>query len=158
MTERKVFMNSENIATFVCPECQRIKNADVSKYKEINKAVRVKCRCSCGHTYTVLLERRRFYRKEARLSGSYLFGPRQIRAPMMVKDLSRTGLRFEMKIKRELKIGDKITVEFQLNDANKTLVKKESVIRSIVDPYVGVEFCAPDATDASTQALAFYLF
>lgn len=60
----------------------------------------------------------------------------------MVKDLSRSGLGFESKVKNELRIGDKLLVEFRLNDKNKTLIIKEVVIRAMPGVHVGTEFTA----------------
>lgn len=158
MTEKKVFINSENMATFVCPECQKTIIKDVAKYKDINRAVRVKCRCSCGHHYSVLLERRRFYRKEANLPGVVIFGPKNARGPMIVKDLSRSGLKFELRLRENLKVGDKLFVEFKLDNKQNSVIKKEVVIKSVAGFKVGAEFCSMAPSELSTQALNFYLF
>ncbi|MCP4109153.1 MAG: PilZ domain-containing protein, partial [Desulfobacteraceae bacterium] len=147
-----------NIATFVCPECQKTILKDVSKYKHINKAVRVKCRCSCGHHYSVLLERRKFYRKEANLPGVFIHGPKKFRSPMTVKDLSRRGLKFQLKAGQNFQVGEKLFVEFKLDDRQQSLVKKEIVVKSMIGSSVGAEFCSMSPSDPSTQALHFYLF
>ena len=64
----KVFINSENMATFACPSCKKTKTIDASKYKNTEKAVKVKCKCKCGHAYVAIFERRMFFRKETNLS------------------------------------------------------------------------------------------
>jgi Zn ribbon nucleic-acid-binding protein len=158
MAEKKVFMDSQNMATFVCPECQKAKTIDVSQYKDIDKAVRVKCRCACGHSYTVLLERRKFYRKEADLPGIYNLPAKKRKGNMLVKNLSRNGLKLELTRPESFKIGDKLVVEFRLNDSKKTLITQEVVVRSIEGKYIGTEFCSMNPTDPANKALAFYLF
>ena len=156
MEEKKVFMNEKNIATFVCPKCQKIKTADVSEYKDIDRAVRVKCRCSCRHSYSVLLERRKYYRKMTDLPGVYLFEG-EYRTPMTVKDLSRNGLKFELKGKRHLMVGDTLFVEFPLDDGKKTFIRKEIVIKMVTGRLIGAEFCDIMPGNPVDKAIGFYL-
>lgn len=153
--ERKVFITKENKATFVCPKCQRMHTGDVSEYKDIDRAVRIKCKCGCGHVYSVLLERRKYYRKKTDLPGVYIFG--EFRTPMRVRDISRTGLKFELKGKRHLMPGDKLVVEFPLNDEKKTFIQKEIVIKTVNGLLVGTEFCEVTPGDPMDKAIGFYL-
>jgi hypothetical protein len=67
----KVFITSNNTATFVCPQCGNVTTTDVSKFAATNKKITVKCHCNCGHHFTVSLEKRRQYRKVTDLSGMY---------------------------------------------------------------------------------------
>ncbi len=62
-----------NIATIhlECPECGRAETMDVSKYRKLDKEIKGNVKCSCGHTYPFVLERRRFFRKETNLSGIF---------------------------------------------------------------------------------------
>lgn len=157
-TEKKVFMTSDNMATFVCPKCEKAKTVDVSQYKNINKAVRVKCRCTCRHTYTVLLERRKHFRKKTKLFGQYYFGSPKNRGLMTVTDISRTGLKFEVSVTPHFKIGDTLFVDFELDDSHKTLIKKEVIVRSINGLRIGVEFRYLDPDDYYNNKIGFYLF
>jgi len=156
MAINKVFMNEENKATFVCPECERAKTVDVSKYKDIKRAVRVKAKCKCGNQYSVLLERRKYYRKETKLPG-YVYGESDNKGPMTVKDLSRFGIKFELGSKRFLFVGDKVVVEFELDDGHKTLIKKEVKIVSLSGNLIGAEFCNMGNVDLADRRLGFYL-
>lgn len=63
MTEKvkKVFINNDNMATFVCPTCKRQTTADVAEYKDIDKAVRIQHTCSCGHSQTVLFGKKEIF-------------------------------------------------------------------------------------------------
>ncbi len=141
MTEKKVFMNSNNMATFVCPKCAKAKLMDVSEYKDIQKAVKVRCKCSCGHSYVVLLERRMFYRKETDLSGRFVNTATGVEGTIRVRNLSRTGLKFEPEDVSALSPGDPLTLEFWLADESR--IQKEVVVRTIAENLVGAEFIHP---------------
>lgn len=150
------------MATFVCPECKKAVTKDLSSHKDIDKVVKVNCKCPCGHQYLVLLEKRGFYRKVADLPGIFIYGPEQLSAAMTVKDLSRTGIKFDIEAAPPLKKGDTIFVEFQLDNPQKTLFQKEVVVRTITGgSQIGAKFCSVDidhTSDPATRALNFYLF
>ncbi|MDJ0914257.1 MAG: PilZ domain-containing protein [Desulfobacterales bacterium] len=154
----KVFVSSDNMATFVCPQCENTARVDVSKYNVIDKGVRIKCKCRCGHVYRVSLEKRKLYRKPTNLVGSYtqiMDGEEVDRGTMSVKDVSRTGLKLKLNVARNFKIGDKLVVEFHLDDKARSHIRKMVIIRNLDGPFVGVQF---DAIDAHDRALGFYLF
>lgn len=159
MTEQKVFINNYSKASFTCPNCKKRKLLNVSGYRNIREEVKITHRCSCGHTYTLLLERRRFPRKNVRLTGAYVWNER--RRKMMIRDMSRGGVRIELKQRERFKIGDKLFIEFSLDDTRRTLIQKEVIVRNIRGPYIGAEFCAPiietSADRASTKAIASYM-
>jgi len=160
--EQKVFINNDNMATFVCPKCRKSTTADVSEYKDINKAVRIQHTCACGHSHTVLLERRKFYRKDVDIPGTYTVKGNSVAKAMTVKDLSRSGLKFELHEKEDLKVGDRISVAFRLDNPQKTLIEKDVEIRTISDLNVGTEFCSRDSKNpidkAYDIAIGYYTF
>ena len=144
MTIKKVFVNNNNQAIFVCPKCEKAKTADVSRYKKLRQSVRVKYACKCGHVCSVLLERRQYYRKETYLSGVYELRTGNLKNTMIIKDISPTGLRFEITSKRDFNIGNNLIVEFKFDDDDdSTAVNKEVFVRSICDNMIGVEFHFP---------------
>lgn len=156
MTKRKVFINADNQATFVCPECQRSSVRDVSQYTHIDKAVRVKCQCECGHSYFVSLERRKHYRKEISLPG--IFKSQAIgRGQMTIKDISRFGLKFEVKSGRCPYLDEVVIVEFYLDDSHNTFISKEAVIKKVHNMTVGAEFCSINSSNQADRRLGFYL-
>ncbi|WP_207678232.1 PilZ domain-containing protein [Desulfonema magnum] len=122
---------------------------DVSKYKDINKAVAIEHFCKCGHYSKVLLERRKFQRSQINIPGIYTLneGNKKIRGAMTVKDLSRAGLKFELDVERDIRAGDRMFAEFHLTDV---IVKKEVFIRKISGRTVGSEFCSRD-TESETD-------
>ncbi len=148
MALKKVFITSNNLATFVCPECQNSRTRNVAQYKDIETAVKVKCKCPCGHTYNVLLERRKDLRKSMDLPGTYSSQTQEgVRGTMVVKNLSRSGMNLEMNMKMAFQIGERLNIEFNLDDSQRSLIRKEVIIRSIRGTNIGVEFTTKDHYD-----------
>jgi hypothetical protein len=157
MTE-KVYITSKQMATFVCPKCQRSKTVDVSKFANLDKIVKVNVKCPCGFAYTSILEKRKRYRKETNLPGSYIhfIDGRQVgKGLMTVKDLSTTGMKLKIITGHNCTVGDVIQVEFYLDNTQRTLIRKKVIIRNIKGADVGTEFAITEAVD---KALGFYLF
>ena len=153
----KVYITAENKATYICPQCEKTKTVDVSKYARMNQTVKVKSRCSCGHKWTAVLEKRKQYRKGANLSGIYIYvveGKEKDRGTMTVMDLSAGGLKLRLEVNRDLKIGDVLKVEFKLDDKKQTLIRKTVVIRNVSAPFYGAAFKDADTYD---PVLGFYL-
>ncbi len=157
----KVFVTENNMAVFECPQCNIAKSVDVSRYKDIRQVVRIKVKCPCGHSYKVVLERRKHFRKDVNFSGSYTHTLPDYKADkggMTEKDLSRSGVKIKLNVERDFKIGDILSLEFSLNDKHRSLIKKDAVIRKISNSYLGLEFNSVDSSDPSDKALGFYLF
>ena len=158
---QKVFVTGTNMVVFECPECAKSKTADVSKYKDLRQVVRLKVKCPCGHSYKVILERRKYYRKDVNFSGTYthVFSDyREDKGGMTVKDLSNSGVKIKLNVEKDFKIGDILSVEFSLNDKQRSLIKKDAVIKKISNSYVGLEFNSIDSSDPSDKAIGFYMF
>jgi len=157
MTE-KIYISNTKMATFVCPKCQKSKTVNVSKYAHLDKKVKVSVRCPCGYAYISILEKRKRYRKETNLPGSYrrLINGKQVGGGLMiVKDLSTIGMKLQIDADNDLDVGDVIQVEFHTDDAQRAFIKKKVIIRSINGPAVGTEFAPTEGID---KALGFYLF
>ena len=157
MTE-KVYVTSKQMATFICPKCQKSKTVNVSKYANLDKIVKVKVTCPCGYGYTSILEKRKKYRKETNLPGSFvrLVDGRPAGGGLMkVKDLSTSGLKININTQHNCIVGDVVLVEFSLDDSHRTLIKKKVIVRNIVGRNIGTEFAPTEPID---KALGFYLF
>ncbi|MDY6790710.1 MAG: PilZ domain-containing protein [Thermodesulfobacteriota bacterium] len=157
----KVFVAENHMAVFECPQCKIAKRVDVSKYKDIHQVVRIKVKCPCGHSYKVVLERRKYFRKDVNFPGTYthvLPDYREDKGAMTVKNLSRAGVKIKLNAEKDFKIGDILTVEFRLNDQQRSFIKKKVVIKKISDLYLGVEFGSVDSSDPSDKAIGFYMF
>ena len=154
----KVYITSKQMATFICPKCQKSKTVNVSKYANLDKIVRVTVTCPCGHAYTSILEKRKKYRKETNLPGAYLRvveGKKIGNGLMRVRDLSNTGMKLQINGEHDCTIGDVLEVEFRLDDTHRTLITKRVIIRNIMGSYIGTELAPTEAVD---KALGFYLF
>ncbi len=162
-----VFVNKDNTACFVCPACNKARILNISKYDYLKKAYIIKCKCPCGHTYSVKLEKRQYYRKKVNVYGQYTkikFNDktnryeRQHKGTVLIKSISRTGIRMGlMATDNDLKIGDKLILEFRIDDTKGTLIKKTASIMWINPPDIGLEFDKTESFTPSDQAIAFYL-
>jgi len=177
----RVYISSDNTADFICPVCDKHKTLDVSKYKNIRRSVLLKYKCQCGHSFSVFLERRQGgHRKETDLFGTYkcfFWGQGARTGRMVVIDVSLSGMRFKLRqtdsniiqhspstgteefvgtkgpTDADLNVDDTVWAEFHLDDRKKSLIKQETMIRWINDPYVGVEFTSKN----SDSVLGFYM-
>jgi predicted RNA-binding Zn-ribbon protein involved in translation (DUF1610 family) len=154
---QKVFITTKNTATFVCPECGNTSIANVSKYAAIDKKVTVNCKCICGHQFKVSLEKRRQYRKATNLPGVYYYerGHGDVdKGNMRVVDISSNGLKLKFSVERHFDGGERLRVEFHLDDKRHTLIKKEVIVRNTFNNLVGTSFSPHEGDDPS---LGFYL-
>jgi len=147
---RKTYVTDDDKATFICEICDHAKIADVSRYKDIGKALTVKCKCKCGHQFEVTLEKRGMVRKAVNLAGTYIhISPLgdKIEGHMTVRNLSRKGLQLELNKDHSFQIGDTLDVDFRLNDAGRSPVLKTVVVRNINGRRIGTEFAEAEAFD-----------
>lgn len=129
---------------FLCPACNKMTTLIVSDYIELETIVHVACECLCGYSQTAFLERRRYQRKEITLPGifsRYREGRRVEKKPIVVMELSLSGMRFSPHMEPGFVIGDAIWIKFNLNNYEKSLIKKEAMVVNIrPEKQVGVEF------------------
>lgn len=154
---KKTYVTDDNKATFICDICQHAKIADVSRYKDIGKALTVKCKCKCGHEFEVTLEKRSMLRKPVNLAGTYThissLGDK-IEGPMIVRNLSRKGMQLELSTDHDFQVGDALDVDFRLDDASRSQVLKAAIVRNVIGRRLGTEFSEVDAFD---KMLGLYL-
>lgn len=156
MAER-AYTTSDHKTTVICPQCDKSKTVDVSKLVCTNKTIRIKAACSCGHKWTLELEKRRLYRKAVNLAGTYEHikkGKVIDRGSMKVVDLSFNGVKIKLNVERDFQTGDQLDIEFHLDDSKRTPKKKRISVRNISGPYIGASFRPDEAYDS---VLGFYL-
>jgi hypothetical protein len=61
----KLYADENGLLLLVCPKCSDVQNGHKQEYRP------VKIQCKCGNTYNVIVERRRFSRKETSFEGIY---------------------------------------------------------------------------------------
>jgi len=158
---QKVFISSDNTITFKCPKCNQPRTVDMSNFKNLEKAERVKVKCACGNTYYALIEKRKQFRKKTNFPGTFthiVSGIPKDKGTLLVTNVSRTGLKIKLNSKREFFVGDNIIVEFHLDDRNRSLIKKECVIKKILGLEFGIEFISVHPSDPNDRAIGFYMF
>ena len=156
MIER-AFITSQNTAKLECPNCQRSRIIDASKYSKLDRKIKIRVRCPCGNKFAVLLERRMQYRKETDISGSfihYIDGKVSGRGLMTVCNLSFTGMKLRIDFEYQFSVGDLLEVRFLLDNPQRTLMHKKVIVKNIKMPYVGTEFHFSEGDD---KELGFYL-
>ena len=116
MAER-VFLNSDNIAQFVCPQCKKLWKKDLSALQNPTQNVVFNCKCPCGHAFPVVLERRQYHRRETNLGGAFIHDRKQTRGIIVVKNISLGGLGFELTNDYRIASGDVVLVRFNLDDS-----------------------------------------
>jgi hypothetical protein len=119
--------------------------------------VRVNIKCRCGHAFRAVLEKRRRYRKNTKLPGTYSYERSDgsvDKGIMQVVDISSSGMKLKLNVGRTFKVGDKLKVEFNLDDPQHTLIDKIVIVKNVSDAHVGVAFREREGDDPS---LGFYL-
>ena len=146
-TERRVFLNDRGEGTFICPACEKGVIRDLNQFADTHTAVRLKCKCSCGNVYRVLVERRRHFRKSTNLVGmfSYTQGRgRPVKGLIRIRDISQSGVRFSVNNIPEFTVGDKLIIEFTLDDDERSQIREEGIVRRIHSNMVGLSFKTTD--------------
>ena len=68
LEEIRIYATSD-VATFVCPKCDKSRKADLTKLLSLEAEIKINCKCKCGYNFKAIIERRKFFRKEVELSG-----------------------------------------------------------------------------------------
>ena len=148
-----VYVNQDDSATLLCPNCGLSKTANVAKFKARKDPLKI--RCKCGSTFYVAFEFRRAHRKETNLRGYYSRLPACTESHgMLVENVSLTGIGFAVSAPHNLIKGAEVRVKFRLDDANRSEIEKDVVVRVVKDKYLGCEFLERALFD---KALGFYL-
>jgi len=151
MKEKMIYVNANNTATIVCDSCGKWKTVNVASYVNLNKPVKI--RCSCKAVFSVSFEKRKFYRKQVDLYGTYSMQDK-VDVPIFIKDISFGG--FGFKINRgTVENGDTLSVEFVLDDKARSKISEDVIVRNVKDRFIGVEFVSP--SEHTKKVLGFYL-
>ena len=152
----KVSMDNENSAVIRCPECKKSWKKDLSQVKDRPNNIRINCNCPCGCTFQVLLEaqaqpqqaadsspddKRRHKRKVAVLTGGFMHDRSKRRGVIYIKNISRSGVGFELSSDQFMHVGDRLSLKFNLDDPDRSFLYKEVIVKKIQGKYVGAEFC-----------------
>lgn len=142
-SEHRVFINDQGQGSFICPACNKGVIRELDEFLEIPHAVRLKCKCNCGHVYRVLVERRRHFRKPVNLMGMFFFQNHRghpVKGLIKVHDISQSGIRFSVNSVPDFKVGDKLTIEFTLDDEDRSQVREVGTVKRIHTNMIGLAF------------------
>jgi hypothetical protein len=173
---QKVFVGPDKKVVLSCPACARSKSVDVTKYFSSDGPVkltyRFKCencecghkdcetcpreKCSLGHKNIVRLERRKNVRKATRLPGTFQFGKTRPQ-DIVVIDISRHGVRFELSPTFEFPTGSSGLIDFRLDDQKTTPVLKEGKVLRVANNQAVFLFSEIESYSAADKAIGFYL-
>ena len=154
MSIGRVYAKNGEKVVFICPFCGAHHEEPIPIGQEPHEKIITSC--PCGNAYTVQIESRKFYRKQTCLEGIYKkLTPPPLSGQIYVIDISAHGCRFDASIGHRLKPGDHIGIAFNLDDAQRRLIKKEATVRSVEGRYVGCQFIHDNG--AYDPNLGFYL-
>lgn len=150
----KVYIDAKGAVFFVCPNCSKVKQEQAQAYQNTQGPFHIQCKC--GHVYDVEIEFRGSIRKRAGLDGIYISAASPDNwGKMIVKNISVQGCGFETMKANQLHPDDEIKMEFSLDDAKNTLIRKRAFVRSVYKKYVGCKFVEPSG--GFDPELGFYL-
>lgn len=139
----RVFLNDEKEGTFICPACNNGVIKHLGAYFQAPKAIRLKCKCKCGHVYRALVERRRIFRKPVNFSGTYYYSSGEVtsrKGPIRVLDISQFGLQFSLNSTPTFNVGDRIIVEFIMDERSQYKIREMGIVKDIRTNKVGMQF------------------
>jgi len=160
--EKTVLLNKNNEAVLVCDKCGTFHKIDESLYRSGDmKRILIECQ-KCQRRYSVLVNLRRHYRKGISLQGTYNIvekaggiGIAGGMARITIQDMSKSGLGFKTNGPARLMVGDVLKLNFRLDNANRSSVEKNAIVRRVFTDIVGVEFTKH--IDERDPDLAFYM-
>ncbi len=142
-----------------CPKCGRQEAIAPVVFEKMGAVLRVNCPCNCS--FRIIREMRHTYRKAVRLEGLFAQDVSDLNkmavvnvwGPMVVTNISKTGLKFTADKASLLRNGDRVHLRFYLDNSAKTLIKKSAQVISIQGDTAGCEFLGSDRYDVT---LGFY--
>lgn len=148
------WINREKVVTIICPDCKKSKIINISNNNLPNNSDKAKCKCICGHSFTAILKEN-LYKKKIDLPGKFISGNQQTRGLLTIIDISNQDLLIKLNVKHKFIPGDKLLLEFNLDDKFNSLVKKAVTIRAINGIYVNAKFCSIEHYDRLGPYLLF---
>ena len=145
--EKRVFINDSGEGTFICPACNKGVIKDLREFSDAQSVVRLKCKCSCGNIYRVLVERRGHFRKPVSLVGMFFFQDSQghpVKGLIKVEDISQSGIRFSVNSIPDFKVGEKLTIEFTLDDEEHSQIREVGTVQRIQTNIIALAFKTTD--------------
>lgn len=151
----KLFVHDKPSALLVCPVCGFVRELDVSKYPHLGGKT-VNARCRCNSVLSISFDFRNQIRRQVMLDGSFTIlepGMDDTSGSITIHNISKKGIGFSVLGGYEPMVGQRVHLEFHLDDRKHSLVEKDCIVRSVRGDVVGCEF----ENDDLGTALGFYL-
>lgn len=153
MKEPKLYIDEAGQGFFECPHCGKQVKFDTSAFQGLSSGVKVKC--PCGEEFKVCFGLRKGRRKQSFFRGHYVkLSQGKERGRIRVRDVSVGGIRFTTWNAHDLKEGDKILVQFALEDRRDSEIERTATVRWVKDMTIGCQFTDHRVMDAG---LGFYV-
>ena len=142
----KIYVREDKTAVLNCPHCGRQKAIQTDTLR--GHKLKLKVKCSCNETFTVNLEFRKKVRKKVYLYGTYINHSRNgSSGDVRIINVSVGGLEFTSLDKQDFKVGDELTVKFNLDDEHQFEISKDVIVLEIRQRSVGCKFGTPSKLD-----------
>jgi predicted RNA-binding Zn-ribbon protein involved in translation (DUF1610 family) len=136
-------LTQDNQTLIECPRCGFQKVINVAKFFKRSNAGNFVSKCKCGYTSNVVMERRKFERHFFDAKGSVLrerIKGKPESSGITVKDLSRSGVKFDTEKNEVLETDENIIITFEFSDNRKTFFIKEATVRNVKGKTIRAEF------------------
>ncbi len=139
MSVIKIHVNHNKEGEITCPKCSKMKTISATPQLLTKRAIKVKC--SCGHSFSVSLDYRRFFRRNVGIPGVlYQAESTKLLCNVTITSLSVSGIGFSTKSLHNIYINSAFEIEFKLDDDSDATIREAIVIRRINGLSVGAEF------------------
>jgi len=149
---KKVYVDKNNEAFVICPECGFEKNVDATNFRNMKNEVKGKCKCSEGFDFT--LEYRKHYRKKVQLPCEYIVQKKGEKGEAIIRELSVTGIQFETLRPHKIFIDDILDVKFKLDNQLRSEIRRFAKVIWVKNRNVGAQFAE---TQFYGKDIGFYM-
>jgi len=150
--EKVCFVAGKGPANIICEKCGFIRVVTSEEVPLLKEPFSFHCKC--GNAFPCRIDERKNYRKSTQLSGEYVNRRTSRKDNMVVIDISFEGIGIMVFNAYDLQQGDLLDVDFALNDARETEIKRTVRIKRISKKRIGCDFLKDRAYD---KHLGFYL-
>lgn len=149
---RKVYVDENNKAMFICPKCGFEKIIDARNFRNTTNIVKGECKCK--ETFQFVLEYRKHYRKDVNLSGEYIIQKNRKKGEVIIREISLTGIRFESLKPHQISKNDMLEMKFILDNPLRTEIRKLAKVIWVNNRIVGANF---NERNLYENVLGFYM-
>jgi hypothetical protein len=157
MSVKTISVDAEGMFCLSCPFCGESSSRRAESFSNSNQPNGISITCaSCGKAYAIQIDLRKAFRKKTFFDGFYSkLGTPGGFEKMTIVDLSLGGCSFLASGKHSLNPDDRIKVMFNLDNAQRTKIEKEAVVRVVKGRQIGCEFAV--TASGYDPDIGFYL-